>query len=107
MTTAIFIQDQTEFTALRTSTPVLVVDCTATWCGPCKVISPLIDQLAANYSDRAKVVKLDIDSNKSLAKEFGLKSIPAVLFFESGHLIETMIGVKTYEEYSQTLDKYL
>jgi len=107
MNTAVFIQDQTEFEILRAKTSLLVVDCTATWCGPCKVIAPFIDQLAANYSDRAQVMKLDIDGNKPLAKEFGLKSIPAVLFFKDGALVETMIGVKTYEEFSKTLDKYL
>ncbi|NUN65002.1 thioredoxin family protein [Pseudanabaena biceps] len=107
MSTATFIQDQTEFEALRAKTPLLVVDCTATWCGPCKVIAPFIDQLAENYCDRATVAKLDIDSNKPLAKEFGLKSIPAVLFFKQGELVESMIGVKTYEEFSKTLDKYL
>lgn len=107
MNTAIFIQDQTEFETLRESTPVLVVDCTATWCGPCKMIAPLIDRLAADYSDRAKVMKLDIDSNKPLAKQFGIKSIPAVLFFKQGEMVEMMIGVKTYEDFSQTLDKHL
>jgi len=104
---AIFIKDQTEFASLRASSPLLVVDCTATWCGPCKVIAPLMDQLSENYSDRAQVMKLDIDSNKPLAKEFGLKSIPAVLFFKQGELVETMIGVKTYDDYSQALDKHL
>jgi thioredoxin 1 len=107
MNTAAFIQDQIEFENLRKTTSLLVVDCTATWCGPCKVIAPFIDQLAENYSDRATVTKLDIDGNKSLAKEFGLKSIPAVLFFKSEELVETMIGVKTYAEYSATLEKYL
>jgi thioredoxin 1 len=107
MTSAIFIQDQTEFETLRVTTSLLVVDCTATWCGPCKVIAPLIDQLAANYSGRAKVMKLDIDGNKPLAKEFGLKSIPAVLFFKKGELVDTVIGVKTYEEFSQVLEKHI
>ncbi len=107
MNTATFIQDQTEFENLRKTTSLLVVDCTATWCGPCKVIAPFIDQLAENYSDRATVTKLDIDGNKALAKEFGLKSIPAVLFFKSEELVETMIGVKTYAEYSATLEKHL
>ncbi len=107
MNTAVFIQDQTEFEVLRKDTPLLVVDCTATWCGPCKVITPLIDKLAENYSDRAKVMKLDIDTNKPLAKEFGLKSIPAVLFFKQGELVESVIGVKTYEDFSATIEKYL
>jgi len=107
MSTAPFIQDQAEFEQLCASTPLLVVDCTATWCGPCKVIAPFIDQLAENYSDRAKVMKLDIDNNKPIAKQFGLRSIPAVLFFKNHELQETMVGVKTYEEFCQTLEKYL
>jgi thioredoxin 1 len=103
MSTAILIKDQAEFENLRKTTSLLVVDCTAT----CKVIAPFIDQLAENYSDRASVMKLDIDGNKPLAKEFGLKSIPAVLFFKAGELVETMIGVKTYAEFSATLEKFL
>ncbi|PZO35614.1 MAG: thiol reductase thioredoxin [Pseudanabaena frigida] len=107
MSTAAFIQDQAEFETLRTSTSFLVVDCTATWCGPCKVIAPFIDKLAENYGDRAKIMKLDIDAHKPLAKQFGLKSIPAVLFFKEGEVVETMVGVKTYEDYSASIEKNL
>ncbi len=107
MSTATFIPDQAEFEKLQKNTSLLVVDCTATWCGPCKVIAPFIDKLAENFGDRAEIRKIDIDTNKPLAKQFGLKSIPAVLFFKQGELVETMIGVKTYEEFSATIEKYL
>jgi thioredoxin 1 len=107
MATATFIQDEAEFNSLLTSEPLMVVDCTATWCGPCKLISPLIDQLADEYGDRAKVYKLDIDTNKPIAKQFGLKSIPAVLFFKDGELMETLLGVKTYEIFSGTLERFV
>jgi thioredoxin 1 len=107
MGTAAFIQDQAEFDNLRQNTSLLVVDCTASWCGPCKVIAPFIDQLAENYGDRATIMKLDIDSHKALGKELGLKSIPAVLFFKESELVETMVGVKTYENYSDSVEKYL
>ncbi len=107
MATATFIQDETEFDTLVENETVLVVDCTATWCGPCKLISPLIDQLAEQYSDRAKVFKLDLDSNKEVAKRFGIKSIPAVMFFKQGELKETLIGVKPYEEFTSAVEKYL
>jgi thioredoxin 1 len=107
MGTAAFIQDQAEFDNLRQNTSLLVVDCTASWCGPCKVIAPFIDQLAENYGDRAKIMKLDIDTHKALGKELGLKSIPAVLFFKESELVETMVGVKTYENYSDSVEKYL
>jgi thioredoxin 1 len=102
-----FIQDQAEFETLRQNTSLLVVDCTASWCGPCKVIAPFIDQLAENYGDRAKIMKLDIDAHKALGKELGLKSIPAVIFFKDGEVVEMMVGVKTYEDYSASVEKYL
>jgi thioredoxin 1 len=107
MAPATFIQDEAEFNSLLASEPLIVVDCTATWCGPCKLISPLIDQLANEYNDRAKVYKLDIDSNKPIAKRFGLKSIPAVMFFKNGELAETLVGVQTYEMFTSTTERFL
>ena len=107
MGTATFIENETTFDSLLESESLLVVDCTATWCGPCKLVAPLMDQLAEEYGDRAKVFKLDLDSNKPVAKRFGIKSIPAVLFFKDGELSETLIGVKPYETFSDTLAKLL
>ncbi|MBW4616425.1 MAG: thioredoxin [Desmonostoc vinosum HA7617-LM4] len=105
--TADYIQDETELNTLLETEPLFVVDCTAAWCGPCKLIAPLIDKLAAEYDTRAKVFKLDLDANQPVAKRFGIRSIPAVMFFKQGELVQTMIGVKPYEEFSSTLDKYL
>ncbi|MFM6058507.1 MAG: thioredoxin [Microcystis aeruginosa] len=107
MGTATFIQDETEFDSLLKSESVLVVDCTATWCGPCKLVAPLIDRLADDYSDRAKVFKLDLDSNKLVAKRFGIRSIPAVMVFKQGELIETLVGVKPYEEFTEAVERQL
>lgn len=107
MGTATFIQDETEFDSLLNSESLLVVDCTATWCGPCKLVAPLIDQLADDYRDRAKVFKLDLDSNKPVAKRFGIKSIPAVMVFKQGKLIETLVGVKPYEEFTAAVERQL
>lgn len=107
MSTATFIQDETEFDSLLASESLLVVDCTATWCGPCKLISPLIDRLSDEYGDRAKVFKLDLDANKPVAKRFAIKSIPAVMFFQQGELRETLVGVKPYEEFKSAVERYL
>jgi len=107
MGTATFIQDETEFDSLLKSESVLVVDCTATWCGPCKLVAPLIDRLADDYRDRAKVFKLDLDSNKPVAKRFGIRSIPAVMVFKQGELIETLVGVKPYEEFTAAVERQL
>ncbi|CCI04061.1 thioredoxin [Microcystis aeruginosa] len=107
MGTATFIQNETEFDSLLKSESLLVVDCTATWCGPCKLVAPLIDRLADDYRDRAKVFKLDLDSNKLVAKRFGIRSIPAVMVFKQGELIETLVGVKPYEEFTAAVERQL
>ena len=107
MGTVAFIKDETEFDSLLTNESLLVVDCTATWCGPCKLVSPLMDRLAEEYGDRAQVFKLDLDTNKPVAKRFEIKSIPAVMFFKNGELLETLIGVKPYEEFSSALERHL
>jgi len=107
MVAAPYIQNETEFDSLLANESVIVVDCTATWCGPCKLVSPLIDRLSEEYSDRAKICKLDLDNNKELAKRLGVKSIPAVMFFKGGELVETLVGSKTYEQFSQELEKHI
>jgi thioredoxin 1 len=105
--TATFIQDEAELDALLAAEPLLVVDCTATWCGPCKLVAPLMDELAEDYADRAKVFKLDVDVNKPIAKRFEVKSIPAVMIFKQGELVEKVVGAKAYAEYTATLEKFL
>lgn len=107
MGTTTFIQDEAEFDSLVSNESVLVVDCTASWCGPCKLVAPLMDQLAGQYGDRAKVFKLDLDANQPIAKRFGIRSIPAVMFFKDGELLETLVGVKPYEEFSTALEKLI
>uniref|UniRef100_A0ACD5GRS9 Thioredoxin family protein n=1 Tax=Desertifilum tharense IPPAS B-1220 TaxID=1781255 RepID=A0ACD5GRS9_9CYAN len=103
---ATYIQDEAEFDTLLENESLLVVDCTASWCVPCRLVGPLIDRLAEDYRDRAKVFKLDLDANKAVAKRFGIRSIPAVMIFKQGELAETVIGAKPYEEFSGALDKY-
>jgi thioredoxin 1 len=105
--TATFIQDEAELDALLAAEPLLVVDCTATWCGPCKLVAPMMDELAEDYADRAKVYKLDVDVNKPIAKRFEVKSIPAVMIFKQGELVEKVVGAKPYADYIATLEKFL
>jgi thioredoxin 1 len=106
-TTADYIQNEAEFDTLLAGETLVVVDCTASWCGPCKLVAPLMDRLADAYSDQVVVRKLDLDANQTVAKRFGIRSIPAVMFFKNGELLETLVGVKPYEEFSGTVDKYL
>lgn len=100
--TVTYVQEN-EFDALLSEQTVVVVDFTATWCGPCRLVSPLIDKLAQEYQDHVKVVKVDVDQNKPLFKRFGLRSIPAVLIFKNGELIEKIVGVSPYEQFSSAV----
>lgn len=99
--------DNSEFEQLIADNKLVVVDYTATWCGPCRVVAPLIDQLATEYSDRATVVKVDIDQNSDNAKKYGIRSIPAVLVFRDGEVVESLFGSKPYETYSNILETQL
>lgn len=103
LTQANFIE-QSEFDQLVTDNKLVLVDYTATWCGPCKVIAPLIDKLAAEYCDRAKVVKVDIDQSPENAKQYGIRSIPAILVFRDGELVENLFGLQSYEILSNILE---
>jgi thioredoxin 1 len=69
-----------------------VVDFWATWCGPCRMIAPILDQLAAEYQGKVRVAKLDVDSNQKTTTRFNVRSIPAMLFFKDGKLVDQVIG---------------
>lgn len=105
--TARTIQDEAELDSLLASEPLLVVDGMAAWCGPCKLVAPLIDQLADAYSGRASVTKMDLGVNQQISQRFGLKGMPVVMFFKDGELRETLTGVKPYETYSATVSRFL
>jgi thioredoxin 1 len=99
--------NDSDFDSLMESEPLVVVDFTATWCGPCRKIAPLLEQLATEYEDKIKVVKVDIDQNKVNAKKFGIKSIPAVLIFKAGELVENLVGIAPYEKFSEAVQKHV
>ena len=69
-----------------------VVDFWATWCGPCRMIAPVLDQLAAEYKDKVKVTKLDVDANIKTATRFNVRSIPMLLFFKDGKVVDQIVG---------------
>ncbi|MGD1907946.1 MAG: nucleoside monophosphate kinase [Leptolyngbyaceae cyanobacterium] len=101
------VKDETELDALLAKEPSLVVDCMASWCGSCKQVAPLVDRLAQSHKERTTIVKIDFDVNRQITKRFGLKGIPAVMFFKQGELQETLTGVKAYGEYEAAATRLL
>ena len=109
MTTTIkaaYVQ-QDQFEELINQEKPVVVDYTATWCGPCRLVAPLIDQLAEDYQGKAEVVKVDLDQNKGNAKQYNIRSIPTVLIFKNGQEVERIVGRASYEQFSNALEKQL
>jgi thioredoxin 1 len=74
---------------------LVVVDIVADWCGPCKVLSPIIDEVGAHFGESVLVGKLDVDANSDLVKELGVRNIPTVLIYKNGEVVDRFVGVKT------------
>jgi thioredoxin 1 len=89
---------------LTSDLPVLV-DFWAPWCGPCKMIAPALDQLAAEYAGKAKIVKVDVDQNQQTAMKFHVRSIPMLLLFKGGQVQATQIGAVGKAQLAQMIDK--
>ena len=95
-----------EADVIQSSTPVLV-DFTATWCGPCKMIAPILDQVAAEYGDRLNIVKLDVDDNQATAAKFGIRGVPTLMLFKNGTVTDTKVGAMSKSQLTEFLNKSL
>ncbi len=98
-----FTDDNFATEVLQSDKPVLV-DFWAVWCGPCKMIAPFVEELAGELEGKAKVGKLDVDNNQESAIKYGVRSIPTVLIFKGGKVVDTIIGAVPKNQLKQKLE---
>ncbi len=86
---------------------LVLIDFFATWCGPCKMLSPIISEIANEYSDSVKVCKVNVDENQELAIKYDIMSVPTLVFFKNGEIVKSSIGFCTKSELNNTINNLL
>ena len=95
-----------ETTVVQSDIPVLV-DFWAPWCGPCKMIAPILDKIAPEFAGKAKIVKINVDDNQLVAGQFGVRSIPTLLLFKNGQLVATQVGALPKNQLAAFINQHL
>jgi thioredoxin 1 len=107
MSNALAVTDATFEQEVEKSPDLVVVDFWAAWCGPCRMIGPALDDLAKEYAGKVKVAKVDVDANQKSAIRFNVRSIPLVLFFKNGKVVDTILGAHPKREYEARVKQHL
>jgi len=104
---ALEVTDATFNEVVLLSDKPVMVDFWAAWCGPCRMVAPIMDQLTTEYEGKATIVKVDVDSNQEFAAKYGVRNIPTVLVFKGGEVVEKQVGVAPKATYAQKIDAHL
>jgi thioredoxin 1 len=107
MSDAKAVTDATFATEVLDSSDTIMVDFWAEWCGPCRAVSPILDQIASEHSDKIKIVKLNVDDNPQMALKYQITSIPAMKVFRGGEVVKTVIGAKPKPALEADLAEFL
>ena len=107
MSTAVDVTDATFTDQVLNSEDTIMVDFWAEWCGPCRAVSPILDQIAAEHSSKIKIVKLNVDDNPEIAMKYQITSIPAMKVFKGGEVVKTIIGAKPKPAIEADLAEFL
>ncbi|HYW12522.1 MAG TPA: thioredoxin [Longimicrobium sp.] len=103
---AVTVTDATFANEVEQSDKLTVVDFWATWCGPCRVISPILEQLAMERADELKVAKVDVDENQQTAARFNIRAMPTLLFFKQGKVVGQIVGAVPRARIEQAIEQY-
>ena len=95
------------FASLKTGNQPLVVDFWATWCGPCRMVAPIIDELAKQYDGKIVVGKCDVEDNEELAVEYGIRNIPTILFIKNGEIVDKIVGAQSKAKFEEKFEALL
>ena len=107
MASVMEVTDETFADEVEGADGVAMVEFWAAWCGPCRLVGPIVDELAQEYEGQVKVAKVDVDASQRTAMRFNIRSIPSILFFKDGEHVDTVIGAVPKQALEQKLQSYL
>ena len=101
------VTDDTFDAEIINSDKLAIVDFWAVWCGPCKMIAPIMEEFASEYEGKVKIAKVDVDNNPQIAVKYGIRSIPTVMFFKEGRLVDQVIGASPKSHFQEKIDEHI